>query len=491
MLTTHGQARPLPTPVGNAAPVPQRGTPDARHQDRHVPAEGIDRLTGQDLSNLWPEDLGWPQDIGAVAILDGKALLDVDGCLRMTDVRAAIAGRVSLVPRLHQVMYRPRRGLGRPLWVDAADFDLADHVRVRPLSGTASEEDLLTACQELRRHPLDRSLPLWELWLLPGLSDGRVGMLLRLHHVIADGVASVALIGALLDLTPEPAAVEPAPWTPRPVPSTRDLLVDNIRRNASTLAIAASRLAHPRQTVRGIRRGWPAIREVLGGSRAPRTSLNRPFTGERRIALVRGRLDTAKRYAHAQQATINDVVLAVVAGGLRDLLSARGERVDGLVLLAAVPVSLHREPRGKARGNLDGGMVIPLPVGEPDATSRLRLIAAETGRRKLMARPQLFSGVLAIAAVQRALSRMMKRQRRVNVYVANVPGPPVPLYLAGAPLEQVFAVVPIMGNVGLGVGVLSYAGQLNFTTIADRDGFPDLDVFLAGMQRSLAELQAS
>jgi WS/DGAT/MGAT family acyltransferase len=237
--------------------------------------------------------------------------------------------------------------------------------------------------------------------------------------------------------------------------------------------------------------GWPAVREVLAGRRAPRTSLNRPYSGERTIAVVRGRLDGAKRCVHAHQATVNDLVLAVVAGGLRELLSARGERVDGLVLLAAVPVSLHREGSGQARGNLDGGMVIPLPVGEPDPTARLRLIAAESRRRKRLPRPQLFSGPLAVVVVQKAMTRMVKRQRRVNVYVANVPGPPVPLYLAGAPLRQVFAVVPIMGNMGLGVGVLSYAGQLNLTTIADRDGFPDLDVFVTGMRRSLTELHAA
>jgi WS/DGAT/MGAT family acyltransferase len=237
--------------------------------------------------------------------------------------------------------------------------------------------------------------------------------------------------------------------------------------------------------------GWPAMREVLAGRRAPRTSLNRPYSGERTIAVLRGHLDAAKRCAHAHQATVNDLALAVVAGGLRELLCARGERVDDLVLSAAVPVSLHRERDGRARGNLDGGMLIPLPVGEPDPTARLQLIAAESRQRKRIPRPQLFSGILAVAAVQKAMTRMLKRQRRVNVYVADVPGPPLPLYLAGAALRQVFAVVPIMGNVGLGVGVLSYAGQLNFTTIADRAGFPDLDVFVTGMRRSLAELGAA
>jgi WS/DGAT/MGAT family acyltransferase len=407
--------------------------------------------------------------------------------VRLEDVRAAVAGRLHRVPRLRQVMYRPHPGLGGPLWVDAADFDLADHVRVRPLGSAAAEEDLLRVCAQLRETPLDRSRPLWQLWLLPGLSDGRVGMLLRLHHVIADGVAGVALIGGLLDGTGGAVGKTPS-WMPRPVPSTGTLLTDNLRRRVSAVPAAAARVTHPVRTVRAIRRGWPAMREVLAGERAPRTSLNRPFTGERRLALVRARLDAAKRVARAHGATINDLVLAVVAGGLRDLLGHRGEPVDGLVLLAAIPVSLHHQTPGQAHGNLDGGMVVPLPVGEPDPTVRLRLIAADTTQRKRLPRPQLFAGILGLAAVQRAVARTMTRQRRANVYVANVPGPPVRLSLAGAPLDEVFPVVPLMGNIGLGVGVLSYAGQLNFTVVADRAGFPDLPVFLAGMNRSLALL---
>lgn len=490
MSTTQNPVRVPPAPPGSTNGAVRRGAANDRF-GLHLTRAGVDRLTGQDLSSLWPEDMGWPQDIGAIAILDGAALLDAAGRLRLSAIRAAIACRIHLVPRLRQVIYRPPRGLGRPLWVDANDFDPADHIRVWPLGGTAVEKDLLAVCAQLRRYPLDRSRPLWQLWLLPGLSDGRVGMLLRLHHVLADGVASVALIGALLDLSPEPVAVSARSWTPAPVPSGRVLFVDNLRRHASVLAAAVSRLARPAQSARAIRSVWPAMREVLAGTRAPRTSLNRPYAGERTIALVRARLDRARLCAHAHQATINDLVLAVVAGGLRDLLSARGERVEDLVLLAAVPVSLHREPRGTARGNLDGGMVIPLPVGEPDPSARLRLIAAESRRRKQLPRPQLFVGVLAIAAVQKAMARLVRRQRRVNFYVANVPGPSVPLYLTGAPLREAFAVVPIMGNIGLGVGVLSYAGQLNFTTIADRDGFPDLEVFLHGMRRSLAQLQAT
>jgi diacylglycerol O-acyltransferase / wax synthase len=460
-----------------------------RWSDRRRDVSGWDRLTGQDLSSLWPERLGWPQHIGVIAVLDGAELFDADGAFRAAAVREAIAGRLHLAPRLRQVVYVPRRGLGRPLWLDARSFDLADHVRVRPLGPTADQEQLLRVCEQLRRRPLDGSRPLWQLWLLPGLPDRQVGMFLKLHHVVADGVAGVALVSALLDVVPDPVRPVAPVWAPRPVPSASALLVDNARRHARGVRASLSRLAHPVRAVRRMRREWPALREMIAEERAPRTSLNQPIGRDRRIAVVPGSLDRVKDAAHVEHATVNDVVLAAVAGGLRDLLRSRGERVGDLVLRALVPVSLHTGPAQEARGNLDGAMAVHLPLGEGDPIRRLRLIGAETVQRKTKPRPQGFNdGLLGLPVVQRAALRLIRRQRFVNAYVANVPGPPVPLYLAGARLVTVFPVVPIMGNMTLGVGVLSYAGQLNLTAVADRDSCPDLPVFLDGLRSSLDRL---
>jgi WS/DGAT/MGAT family acyltransferase len=184
---------------------------------------------------------------------------------------------------------------------------------------------------------------------------------------------------------------------------------------------------------------------------------------------------------------VNDVLLAAVGGGLRSLLASRGEPVRELILRAFVPVSLHREQAGQARGNIDGGMIVPLPIGEPDPARRLQLIAAETAERKKKSRPP--AGTLfRNAAIQRAFLRHTARQRLMNIYIANVPRPPVPLYLAGARLAEVFPVVPIMGNVPLGIGALSYAGQFNITVVADRDSCPDAAVFTQGLQAALEEL---
>lgn len=434
-----------------------------------------------------PDDFGWPQDIGALGILDGSRLLEAGGRVPIEAVRERIGGRLHLVPRFRQVLHIPRRGLGWPLWVDAPAFDIADHVAVVPRGAPAGEAELLVACEELWWRRLDRSRPLWQMWFLPGLAEERVGLVMKVHHAIADGVAGVAAFGAFLDLSADAPAPSPPPWTPAPPPSGRELLGDNLRRRIHGCQGLLSGLAHPARTVRGVRRAWPAARETFGEGRAPRTSLNRPIGPGRTLAIVRSSLDQVKGIAHAHGATVNDVLLAAVAGGLRSLLGSRGEPVGELILRAFVPVSLHREQAGQARGNLDGGMIVPLPVGEPDPVRRLSLIAAETAARKKKSRPP--AGTLfRNAAIQRAVLHHAARQRLMNIYIANVPGPPVPLYLAGAPMLEVFPVVPIMGNVPLGIGALSYAGQFNITVVADRDGCPDAAVFTQGLRAALEEL---
>jgi WS/DGAT/MGAT family acyltransferase len=239
------------------------------------------------------------------------------------------------------------------------------------------------------------------------------------------------------------------------------------------------------------RRTLPVWREVFTEQRAPRTSLNRPIGQDRKLALIRSHLDLAKNIAHAHQAKVNDVLLAAIAGGLRDLLQSRGEHIGDLVLRTMVPISLHREQPGQARGNQDSTMVVPLPVGEPDPLRRLHLITAQTTERKKKARPPVTSGIFQFTAAQRALCRHLPRQRYMNISLSNVPGPPIPLYLAGAPLLEVFPLVPIVGNTTLAVVVLSYAGQLNLTAVADRDSCPDVEVFASGVRNALDELAQS
>jgi WS/DGAT/MGAT family acyltransferase len=448
-------------------------------------------VTASDLFLLMWDDYGWSSDIGGLAILDGARLLDRSGRVRIGAVREQLEPRLDLVPRFRQLLYRARWGLGWPLWVDAPTFDLANHIRVYPVAAPGGQAQLLAACQDLAARRLDPARPLWELWLLPGLPDQRVGAYLRLHHVLADGAAALAVFGALLDQAPGAPAPAAPPFTPAPIPAPSRLLADNLRRRRAELGRGWSGLTHPGRTTRQARRALPAWREVLTEHPAPHTSLNHPVGTGRQLAIIRGRLDVTKQIAHAHGVTVNDLVLAAVAGGLRQLLASRGEDIHGLAQRAMVTISRHEEQPGHARGNKPGWMMVPLPLGEPDPVRRLERIAADTAARKHQARPEAGSGIFRFAAGQRAWYRRFPRQRSVNLVVTNIAGPPLPLYLAGAPLLELFPMMPVMGNLTLVVAVLSYAGQLNLTATADHDHCPDVEVFAEGVRSALGDLARS
>ena len=315
----------------------------------------LDRVTAADLMLIRPEKEGWPQVIGALAVLDGRSMVDTDGAFRIEALRESVGHRLHLVPRFRQALYRPRRGLGWPVWGDAQSFDIADHVRVHPVPSPGDELQLLLACERLRRRPLHRGRPLWEMWFLTGLSDDRVGFFIKVHHAIADGVAGVATLAAFFDPAPDPPEISAPPWTPAPVPNTRELFQDNLRRRLGELDRMLTALAKPVATTRRILRSWPAVQELFAGGQAPRTSVNRRIGSDRRLAVVRGSLDGAKRVAHVRRATVNDVLLTAVAAGYADLFSRRGEPTDGVILRAFVPVSLHQEQPGAARGTWTPG----------------------------------------------------------------------------------------------------------------------------------------
>jgi diacylglycerol O-acyltransferase len=448
----------------------------------------IERLTAEDRIMLWGDE-AWPQEIAALAILDGSTLVDADGRFRIEIVGEAIQARLHLVPRFRQRLHVPAGGLGGPLWVDAPTFDIADHVQVVPLPAPADEAELLAAAEQLRRQRLDRSRPLWGMWFLTGLPDGRVGLFVKMHHVIADGIAGVAALGTFLDATPEATVARGRLWAPAPPPSPGDLLADNLRRHAAGLGGSLQSLARPVTTWRHVRAAWPAIREFLVEEPGTDTSLDRWVGLDRTVALVRTSLDQVKEVAHAHGARVNDVLLAATAGGLRGLLRSRGEPVEGVVVQTSVPVSLRQGVRGEARGNLIGAILVPLPLGAADPGDRLRRIAAETAKRKARTPPSM-GRVPRSRIARRALLKVIDRQH-VNVTTTNVPGPPVPLYLAGARVLEVFPVLSLIWNVSLGVGAMSYAGQFNIMAVADRKACPDLDVFAASMRDELHALGVS
>jgi diacylglycerol O-acyltransferase len=439
----------------------------------------VDRLTAEDQLMLWPDEI-WPQEIGALAVLDGSSLAGPGGRFRIKAVREMVAARLHLVPRFRQLLCLPRRGLGGPLWVDVPAFDLSDHVRVAPLPGPGDEAALLLATEQLRRPRLDRSRPLWQMCFLPGL---------KMHHAIADGIAGVATLAALLDPAPDGPAGPARPWTPAPPPTARDLFADSLRRHIDGLGRAFSALGQPITSARQVMAGWTAIREILAAEPGPRTSLDRVVGPDRNLALIRSDLDLVKKIAHSHGAKVNDVLLAVTAGGLRGLLCYRGEPVDGLVLPVYVP--RHVAPAtGTSSGAGKSDRPDRRPVADRGARPRPQAGADRRADRHPQGQqPPLAGAAFRSRATRRVLLKVLDRYP-VNVTTADVPGPQTPRYLAGAQLLEVFPVLPLISTVSLGVGALSYARQFNIMAIADPDACPDLDVFAASAKDELQALAA-
>jgi diacylglycerol O-acyltransferase / wax synthase len=449
------------------------------------------RLARADLAMLWPDDAGWPSDVGLIAVLDGRELVDADGRLPIDELRRHLVERLAPLPRFRQVLVRPPIWQGLPYWLDTPTLDPAAHIDVVPVRPPADDSALLRTCEQLRRRPFDPDRPRWAFWFLTDLPDGKVALYARVHHSMVDGMSGIAALATVLDLGPVAERPAPPPAAPPPasVPSTADLLLDVARRTVEAIGRLPTRLRHPRRELEGVRAGAALWRRTIGIAPAPRTSVNHRVGRGRRLAIVHSDLDAFRRAAHTEGATVNDVLLAAVAGGLRGLLVARGEEVDELVLRAMVPVSLHGHRQGPAQGNADGGILVDLPVGETDPARRLRRVAADTAAQKQeeiiapMAVP-----ILGSSLVVRTALRLADRQRMSNVYVVDLPGLGVPAWFAGAPVLAMHPVVPLSGNLALGVAALSYAGRLDLTVVADEDAFPDLDVFVRALDRSIAEL---
>ena len=474
----------------STAPVGRKALPRGTEPGHARQVSAMERLSADDQLILWPDEV-WPQDIGALGVLDGTSLLDSDGRFRIEAAKQAVEGRLHLLPRFRQVLYVPRRGLGGPLWVDAPAFDLSDHVRVERLHAPADEATLLRAVERLRRRRLDKSRPLWEMWFLTGLPDQRIGLFIRLHHVVADGIAGVAELGALLDAAPSSATTPAQPWIPQPWPSARHLFLDNLQRRVAKLGSGLKKVSHPAAMLRRARAAVPAMREFLTEEPGPQTSLNRVIGQDRTLALVRSSLELVNEVAHTHSGTVNDVLLAVIAGGLRGLLWNRGEQLEGVILPIYVPVSLRRGRSGEEGGNLISQMVVHLPLGIADPSRRLRQIALETAERKAIGRPSL--GTMFHSKLLRGPMLKLIVRQRVNVVSADLPGPQAPLYFAGAQLIEVFPLLNLLGTESFGVGALSYAGQFNMMAVGDADTYPDIDVFEASAHddlRALAEATA-
>jgi WS/DGAT/MGAT family acyltransferase len=326
------------------------------------------------------------------------------------------------------------------------------------------------------------------MWFLTGLPGEQVGLYVRIHHALADGMAALSTVAAFLDPSAEVSPGPAVQWIPAPAPSSQDLFADSTMNRLKSWAGIFTALLHPLQATRRIRATWPAMRELIAEAPSSQTSLDRMVGPDRHVALVRDRLDDFKAAGKSHGATVNDVLLAAIAGGLRALLRERGELQAGTKLRVYAPISLRKGMPGVQQGNLVVQMAIPLQLDEPDPIRRLRLVANATKERKGRARTSL--GFLIHGRITRRLMLMAAMRQRVNVATASIPGPAEPLYLLGARALEVFPILPLIANQPLAVGALSYAGALNIGITADRDVIPDIDVFAAGVCSELGTLGA-
>jgi diacylglycerol O-acyltransferase / wax synthase len=441
---------------------------------------GFERLSLLDRNNLWLEAPDTPMHIMAVLRVDAHPLVDQRGQLKLDQIHAAIEQRLSATPRLRQIVKPGNLLTGPPVWIDEVAFDLRRHVRVQSLPPPGTERQLLDAVARIDEQRLDRSHALWELWVLPGLAGGNLALVFKLHHAIADGLAAVRLMASLFDFSADGSSIGAAgQWQPRQPPGTRQLIADNLATAGDRLRRLAKAATQPPLVRPSMARvGHQVHAFVEQSTRAPKTTINRPISGRRLIAVFRIPLADARAIAHAHGGKINDLLLALIGGGIRALLSEIGEPLDGLELQASVPVSLRHDLE---LGNQVGAMVVALPIAQLDAHARLlaSVRASSTARRSQVPAVQMMAWT---AMARLGLGRLVsRRQRFVNLFVTNVAGPPLPVYVLGARVLDVIPVTPIAGNCSIGFGAISYDGCFSIAVVADAERWDDLDVVITGM----------
>ena len=407
------------------------------------------------------------------------------------------------MPRYRQKLAFPPLDTGRPFWVDDPNFNLDYHVRHTALPKPGSDDQLRQLVGRIFSQRLDRSKPLWETWIVQGLEGGRFALISKTHHALVDGVSGVDIATVLFDLSPVPAEPEPQePWTPAPEPSDAELVVDGvkglIRTPFSLAGRALGALQRPGDTVERVREAAEGIGEVVwaGLNPAPDVPLNVPIGPHRRVRWLQSRLADFKEIKNALGGTVNDAVLAVVAGALGRWLRDRGVRTEGMELRALVPVSIRAEDERGALGNRIAAMRGPLPVYVDDPVERLRVVQQGMGELK---ESKQALGAEVIAGLQdfapptllAQASRLNFSTRLFNLIVTNVPGPQFPLYLLGREMHEIVPIAFLPENHALAVAIMSYNGKVDFGLLADYDAMPDLDAFADHLDESLAELLAA
>ncbi len=454
----------------------------------------LDRLTSIDASFLSNETSSSHMHVGAILIFEGPPP-------RYVDLVEHVRGRLDLVPRFRQRLAVPPLEAGRPLWADDVNFNLTYHIRHTALPEPGGEAQVKSLTGRVFSQQLDRSKPLWEMWLVQGLERDRFAILTKTHHAMVDGISGVDIGTVLFDLepVPEPAPVEDG-WEPHAAPTAAELMV----RGATDAVAAPLRLAeraaeavrHPDAAARRATEAVEGLLEFAAAlaDPAPHVPLNQEIGPHRRFTWSRSELATFKRIKDTFGGTVNDVVLAVVTGALRNWLHRRGIRTEGLELRALVPVSIRTADERGELGNRLAAMRGPLPVYVEDPVRRLRVVSEQMEglkRSKQALGAEVISRFndFAPPTLLAQAARINFSTRLFNTIVTNVPGPQMPLYVLGRELEEVFPVAFLPQDHALAVAIMSYNGRICFGLLADYDSMEDVETLARDLDESVTELE--
>ena len=447
-----------------------------------------------DASFLHIEDAVTHMHIGSVGLFEGPPP-------GPGEVKQAVAARLPLVPRYRQKVRFVPLALGRPTWVDDPHFNLDYHVRRTALPAPGGHEELRNLVGRVMSQQLDRSKPLWELWVAEGLDDGCWALISKTHHCMVDGVSATDLLSVIL--TDEREVESPADdgFHPDPEPSSVTLVAHSLRLRAASpyeaTRTAMSAVRGPRRAAEQVvdaARGMANMRNLLSPN--PYSTLNGPIGPHRRWDWARGRVADIKEIRALHGGTVNDVVLAVITNGFRELLLSRHEDLEGRVIRTLVPVSVRAESERGTYNNKVSAMFAELPVSMEEPVGRLEAIHEQMqdlkGSGQAVAAERLtalsgFAPGMLLALGGRVATRLP--QSSVNTVTTNVPGPQHPLYLAGRRMLEAFPFVPLGGHVRIGIAIFSYDGGINFGVTGDLDSAPDIDVLCRGIERGIAQLQ--
>jgi diacylglycerol O-acyltransferase / wax synthase len=455
-----------------------------------------DRLTGLDSAFLHLEDHGTAHmHVASVMVFEGQAPT-------YDELVEHILSRLHLVPRYRQRLAFVPLDQGRPVWTDDPHFNPRYHIRHTGLPRPEDETELKQLAGRIISQRLDRSKPLWELWLVAHMAGERFAVIAKTHHALVDGISGVDITTVLFDASPEPAGTPrpPVPWIARPLPGSAKLLADALVERSTAPAEMAR---GARAVMRRPRRAFERVKDALVGvgattlaginAPAPPSPLNVDIGSHRRYTWVDADLAQFKAIKDSLGGTLNDVVLAAVSLTLGRHLRTQGFDTEGLVLKAMVPVSIRADVERGALGNKVAAMWAPLPVGVVDPVECLAAVRLEMDGLKHSGQAvgaEVLTNLAGFAppTILSQAARLQARQRFFNLVVTNVPGPQFPLYLLGRRLKALYPVVPLAHRQALGIAVMSYDGQLGFGLIADYDALPELETLARELERSIAAL---